>query len=481
MHTLPTRAAATAAGLALLTTGCSLADATSGDTVTVTVGHQSPTINTATAGSLLVARGFLEDRLADFTEETGTEYAVSWEDHDTGAPITTGMLAENIDIGSMGDYPLLINGSRSRQQGEGSHTSLVSITGYNPLGALNMVVVPEDSPARVLSDLEGQTVSASIGSAGHGTLIQALDRAGLDANEDVTVVNQQPQVGASALESGEADALAQFVAWPGLLVHQGGARLLYDGSDLGVPTMHGVVVRDAFAEEHPEVVEAFLLAQLDATRYLHENPLAAAALVAEASGLPEEVVYLYNGPGGAVFFDPTLKPHLVDTLRENTAYLATIDDFGELDLDDFVDDGPLRRAYEAEGLADYEEALTADANPVPITGTDPVCAAEADDPALAGELWIEGEDTTRPAADPDCLLRAVRAAEEEGSEVRAAYVPDAETGTRWFADASVWVRDEGASGNARYLPFTTQEGAERYLAEHSGAEIVEYADAVEGA
>ncbi len=40
------------------------------------------------------------------------------------------------------------------------------------------------------------------------------------------VLNQQPQVGASALESGQVQALSQFVAWPGLLVYQGKAKLL---------------------------------------------------------------------------------------------------------------------------------------------------------------------------------------------------------------------------------------------------------------
>ncbi|MFL1429917.1 MULTISPECIES: ABC transporter substrate-binding protein [unclassified Nocardiopsis] len=472
------RALAPLALLPLLLTGYSLADTAGGSgTVTVTVGHQSPTINTATAGALIQAHGFFEDHLARVGEETGVEYAVVWEDHDTGAPITAGMLAENIDIGSMGDYPLLINGSRALAQGEHARTTLVSVTGYNPLGALNMVVVPPDSPARTLDDLAGGTVSASIGSAGHGTFVQAWERAGLEPGE-VTVVNQQPQVGSSALGSGEVDALAQFVAWPGLLVHRGEARLLYDGSELGVPTLHGVVVRDAFAAEHPEVVQAFLLAQLDATRHLRENPLEAAETVAEASGLPVEVVYLYNGPGGAVHFDPTIKPALVEALRGDTEYLAAIDDFAELDVDAFVDDGPLREAFAAEGVEDYEAALAVTDNPLPITGTDTTCEVEVTDPATAGELWIDGEEATRPAATPECLLAAVRAAQEDGGQVRAAYVPNAATGTRWFADAAVWVLDPDAPEGERLSPFTTEQGALRHLDGRPGAEIVDYDRAV---
>lgn len=456
---------------ALAAAGCSLApsdDAPAG-TVQVVVGYQSKTINTVTAGTLLRAKGFLEQRLAAITAAGGARYQVEWQDYDTGAPITAQMVAEKIDIGSMGDYPLLINGSRT-QANERSATALVSVTGYNPKGALNMVVVPTDSPATRLADLAGQKVSASVGSAGHGTLVQALSRAGIDPATGVEVVNQQPQVGASALESHQVSGLSQFVAWPGLLVFQNKAKLLYDGAELNVPTFHGVVARRAYSAEHPEVLQAFLAAQLDATRFLNEQPFEAARLVAEGSGLPPEVVYLYNGPGGTSF-DPTVKPSLIEALKGDVPYLKSIGDFADLDIDRFVDPAPLREAFAAFG--DYDTALAATGNPNRVRGTDPVCGTEVTDPATAGEVWVDGAPAPQPAADPTCLLRAVRAAQTNGAVIRAAYVPDAELGTRWFADKSVWVRD-----GDRYLPFTTAAAAERYRQAHPGAAPVSYEQAV---
>ncbi len=193
-----------------------------------------------------------------------------------------------------------------------------------------MVVVPPNSPATTLGDLAGKKVSASVGSAGHGTLVQALDRAGIDPGTGVEVLNQQPQVGSSALESGQVAALSQFVAWPGLLVFQDRAKLLYDGAELRTPpTLHGVVAREAYADEHPEVLDAFLRAQLDATRFVQTQPLEASRIVADASGLPQEVVYLYNGPGGTSF-DTTLKPDLIGALKNDVPYLKSIGDFADL-------------------------------------------------------------------------------------------------------------------------------------------------------
>jgi NitT/TauT family transport system substrate-binding protein len=454
--------------------GCSLdSQSQSDDTVNVVIGYQSKTINTVTAGTLLKAKGFLEQRLAEVSNTSGKKYNVQWQDYDTGAPITAQMVAEKIDIGSMGDYPLLINGSKT-QANERSRTEFVSVTGYSPTGSLNMVVVPPNSPIRSIADLEGKKVSASVGSAGHGTLVRALDNAGVDPETGVEVLNQQPQIGASALESGQAQALSQFVAWPGLLVFQNKAELLYDGAEGDYPTFHGVVVRRDYKGQHPEVVDAFLQAQLDATDFLNQNPLESARLVAEGSGLPQEVVYLYNGPGGTSF-DTTLKPSLIEAFKGDVPYLKSIGDFADLNIDEFVDDTAIRKAF-AERGQDYDTALNSTANPSEISGQDTVCNVAVTDPKLASELWIDGKDSTQPAANPGCLLRAVRDANARGEQVRAAYVPDTEFGTRWFADKSVWVRD-----GRNYLPFGTLAGAQRYIAGHSGATNVDYQQALVGA
>ncbi len=441
-----------AAAALTVVAGCAL---DSGDAVNVVVGYQSKTINTVTAGTLLRAQGYLEHRLADLTKRTGTKFHVVWEDYDTGAPITAQMLAEKIDIGSMGDYPMLINGSKTQANSRAA-TEIVSVTGYNAKGALNMVVVEPGSASTTLPDLAGKKISASVGSAGHGTLVRALAGAGINPSTGVEVLNQQPQVGASALEAGQAQALSQFVAWPGLLVHQGKAKLLYDGAELNYPTLHGVVVRRAYATAHPDVLDAFLQAQLDATDFINSKPLEAARIVAGASGLPPEVVYLYNGPGGTAF-DTTLKPLLVDALKGDVPYLKSIGDFASLDIANFVQDGPLRAAFSARKL-DYDTSV------------------RATSPARGSELWLEGSESTQAIDTATELLKAVRDATVRGDHVRAAYVPDAELGTRWFADKSVWVHD-GAS----YLPFDTSAGAQRYLGTHPGSTAVDYRQALAGA
>jgi NitT/TauT family transport system substrate-binding protein len=466
--------AAGAAALLLPLAACGSGSGGSGGrTVTVHIGYQSKTINTVTAGTLLRSLGYFEDELDALGRRDGTRYKVDWQDYATGAPITAQMTAGKIDIGSMGDYPLLINAARGVQLRR--PTELVSVTGYNLRGGLNMVVTAPGSKLTRLDQLRGKKVSTSVGSAADGTLVRALQQRGIDADKDITKLNQQPAVGASALRAGGVVALSQFVAWPGQLVFDKQAKPLYDGADLNLPTFHGVTVVKSFAKNRPDVVNAFLAAQIRATDYLHAHPLDAAEKVAKATGLPPEVVYLYNGPGGIATFDPTLKPQLVAALRKDVPVLTSEDQVGKVDVDSFVDDGLIRKAVGA----DYAKQVASTVNPAPVTGTDPVCGGTAADPATASEAWPSGQQHTVAFTTPTCLLRYL--GQHPGSAVRVSYAPDALTGTRWFADTSVWVRDPSAPADRRFQPFSTEENARTWLAAHPGAQQTTFAQAVQQA
>ncbi|MCD9876148.1 ABC transporter substrate-binding protein [Streptomyces guryensis] len=440
-----TALAAPAALLLLPLTACGgSAEAGDGKNVTITVGYQSKTINTVTAGTLLRSLGYFERDLNALHD--GHTYKVDWQDYATGAPITAQMTAGKIDIGSMGDFPLLINAARGKQLGKPTH--LVSITGYNLRGGLNTIVTSPDSKLASLTDLKGKKVSTSIGSAADGTLVRALQRAGIDPDKGVEKLNQQPAVGASALTAGSADALSQFVAWPGLLAFQGKAKALYDGAQLNLPTFHGVTAREDFAGQRPAVLEAFLKAQSEATDYLNTHPVAAAESVAKATGLPAEVVYLYNGAHGISTFDPAVKPQLISALEKDVSVLKSAKLTGDIDVDSFVDDQYLKKALGAE----YTQRLA------------------ATPPAAASEVWPKGAEQTTAFKTPAELLSYVK---KHKDGIRAAYVPDATTGTLWFADKAVWVAD-----GDQLLPFVAPATAKAYVAAHGDARVITYADAL---
>lgn len=436
-----------------------------GKTVTINIGYQSKTINTVTAGTLLRDRGTFETKLAELGKAKGITYKVEWKDFAAGPPLTAQMLAGQVDIGSMGDAPILVNGSKTRDH-EDVRTELISVTGYNLHGSLNQIVVPLNSPAATLPDLRGKVVSTSIGSAAHGMLSTGLSSAGL-ALDDVKLLGQDPAVGASALQGDQVSALAQFVPWPQKLIFDGKARLLYDGGTAGIPTFHAVVANKRFDTANPDIVNAFLAAQRETADYINHNPLKAAERVADITGIPAEVVYLYNGPNGMVSFDSTIKPQLVDALTKLLPFLKGLGALADLDINEFVNDKYVRALYGS----DYDAQRSSTTAPSPLTGTDSVCGGAVNNPATASEVWFKGEETTRVARTPTCLLRLVGT---HGGEARSAYVPDTASGTRIFAATATWVSDPAAGPDERLRPFAVKADAQTYATGHAGSAVLDY-------
>lgn len=144
-----------------------------------------------------------------------------------------------------------------------------------------------------------------------------------------------------------------------------------------------------------------------------------------------------------------MKPALVAALEKDVPVLRSAKLVGDVDVDSFVDEQYVKRVY---GSA-YAKARAA-----------------GPPAARGGEVWLEGEDTTSAFATPTEVLRY--AAGHEG-RVRAAYVPDAGTGTLWFADRAVWVEDAG-----ELRPYVTESAARADVAAHPGSRTVPYATAL---
>ena len=145
----------------------------SAETLEIGIGTQNTTTNTVTGGVVLKELGLFEKHLPKTGKYKDFKYKLSWQNATSGPPITNGMMANNIQIGMMGDYPLMVNGATG--QATGNETQLVAIIAYNALGGGNGIVVHKDSPYYELADLKGKNVSVPFGSAAHGMM---LTRAG---------------------------------------------------------------------------------------------------------------------------------------------------------------------------------------------------------------------------------------------------------------------------------------------------------------
>ena len=185
------------------------------ETIRVGIGHQSLCTDTYSGGITVKQLGLLEKHLPRTGKYAGAKYDVVWEDYTSGPPITSQMLAGKLDIGVMGDYPLLVNIARF-QETNSLRSVIVSMTGYNVNGSGNSIVVPSDAPIYRFEDLKGKKVSVPFGSAAHGMLLKALVDRGL-SQEFFTLINQAPPIGATSVQEKKIDAHADFCPWGELM------------------------------------------------------------------------------------------------------------------------------------------------------------------------------------------------------------------------------------------------------------------------
>lgn len=420
----------------------------SAETIRVGIGHQSMVTNTVSGGIVLEKLNLLKKHLPTTGKYEGVKYDIVFRDYDSGPPITNQMLANKLEFGVMGDYPLIVNGAKFQETGR-QETRFIGVTGYNLRGTGNGIVVPINSSAQSLADLEGKTLSVPVGSAAWGMTLKALSEAGLSGK--VQIVNQSPAVGVANIQAGRIDAHADFCPWSEIMEFRGTARKIYDGSEAGIPTFHGIVVRESYAKQYPEVVEGVLKATLEAQKWIQDNPMEAAVKVSEWTGVEKEVLYLYFSEGGITTAEASIKPEWVDAMKYDLDLLKREVGVPDLDFDRWVDDTYLRAAYQAMDL-DYEALVSS------VVDTQP------NNPSLKpAEIWFQDKGIVTYDSVAD-MLAAVDTAE---SPINATYVYDNLTGLKLFGKAAYLVR--GDDGDV--VAFLKKADSEKHMANYGGTPV----------
>ncbi|QZZ21756.1 ABC transporter substrate-binding protein [Leptothermofonsia sichuanensis E412] len=438
--------------------------------IRIAIGTQDQVINTATGGSVIREEKLLEKHLPKTGKYANIEYNIEWSSYTSGPPITNKMLANQIDIGMMGDFPATINMTTFQQKGEGVKTLYIATLGYGATGAGNAVMVPKDSPVRTLTDLKGKQVSVPFGSAAHGMLLKALKENGLDPDKDLKLISQAPEVGGASLRTNQIDAHANFVPFGELFSFRGFARKIFDGAQTNVPTFHGVLVRSDFAEKYPEVVVAYLKALLEANQLFKEQPEAIATKIGEWSGVEREVVYMFLGPNGLQRLNPTIRQVNFDALKNSVVTLKQLQrldaSVNPEDVTKWADESFLKQAMQEMGLS-YDTIAANDE--FPITGEDALTKKPIKDAKLAAQIWVQGEDNVMNFASVKNMMGMLQKLKTDGKKVVGAiFVHDFNQGWKLFAENSFFVRQ-----GDNVAAFLTEKDAQVY-ADKVGAEIASF-------
>ncbi|MBX2883935.1 MAG: ABC transporter substrate-binding protein [Granulosicoccus sp.] len=418
--------------------------------IDIAIGHQSMCTDTYTAGIIVKELGLLEKHLPTDGKYADAEYNIKWADYSSGGPITNQMLANKLNFGVMGDYPLIVNGAKF-QETDSLRTLYVAGTGYNLKGSGNAIVVPVESDLFSITELKGKEVSTPVGSAAWGMLLKAMQDNEISTS-DYVLKNQSPAVGAANIAAGKIDAHSDFCPWSELMEFRGTGRKIYDGSETGVPYLHGVVVREDFAGEYPEVVQAFIKAVYEAGEWVREDPMKAVTMMEGWTGVEKEVLYLYFSKGGHLTLDPTIKTDWIDALRFNHGVLVKEKAIPPLDFDAWITEDFVKASYADLGV-DYEAEKNLMVDPVEANMNLPL------------EIW-HSRDGVTTYTKPDEFLTAMAEIKSSGAKLNSTYVYDAETGLKLFGKTAFWVKTEES-----FSTFLRKGEAEAFAAAKGGSVI----------
>ncbi|MEM9150458.1 MAG: ABC transporter substrate-binding protein, partial [Cyanobacteria bacterium P01_F01_bin.3] len=313
------------------------------DKQTISIGTQNKTIQTVTAGLIIQQLGLLEHFLPRDGKYHNTDYQIQWRDFISGAPIVDGLQSDKLDIGILGDYPLLLSGVPSSSENtvgdRVAKTRLVSFVASNPDGAGNTIIVPNRSPLTNLNDLRQRVIAVPFASAAHGMVMRLLSQEGLLPEVKLTSIDNL-NIHRLTPRNNQADGYAYFAPLHDIASHKGKFRRLPGGEIEQLPTFHGVVVRESFADEHPDLVIAYLKA-LIAAQYWYETTPNALSLVSKWVGLDTQIVAKtladYSSEALGLFFPDT--KIRTDWIEEHVRQLSTISGnemLGDIDLSAWI-------------------------------------------------------------------------------------------------------------------------------------------------
>ena len=445
------------------------------EVVTVGIGIQNTTTNTVTAGIVIKKLGLLDKYLPKTGKYKDIQFKIDWQNFTSGPPVTNSMIANKLQIGMMGDYPLLVNGATFQTSPE-TRSELVAIIAYNADGAGNGLVVHKDSPYYQLSDLKGKQVSVPFGSAAHGMLLKAMEDRGWK-DDFWELSSQSPEVGTTNLQERKIDAHADFVPFAELLPFRGFARKIFDGVETKVPTFHGIVVRKDFADKYPEFVVAYLKALMDANDWVRKDPKMAAEKIEEWTKTEKEVVYMFLGPSGIMTLDPTIKPKWIQAIKYDTGVLQRMGRVKEFNADAWVNETYIKQAFKEKGL-DYEKQKASYAG-YEIGGIDPLCKKPIKAPRQGGEVWIEGGALTAYSS-PVCTLSAIKQDLSQGKKIGVAFLFDKTFGIKLFADKAFYALNTKNPKKPEIMPFLLKKDAQAWAAKHGGR-LANYTEALAAA
>jgi NitT/TauT family transport system substrate-binding protein len=254
-----------------------------GDPIDLVVGYQ-PYYTESWSGLIMRDQKFYEKYLP---KGSTVNFQVGLQ----GAIIVNGMLAGKVDIGYVGDMPGIVSTSHADVR----DLRIVSVLGIG-YDQCNVFLVRNDapdfkSPEEAIKWLNGKTVAVPKGSCTDRFAQAVFKRFDIAPSE---YLNQSIEVITSGFRANKLDAAVIWEPTASRLVLEKLARKVATGASVNERDGGFMVMPQALIAQRPDVVKAWLQAELDAEKYFADpkNAMAIAGMAeSQTTGFPEKALW----------------------------------------------------------------------------------------------------------------------------------------------------------------------------------------------
>jgi len=213
-----------------------------------------------------------------FEDKLGSGVKLELSTFNAGPAAVEALFADALDATYVGPNPAI----NAFAQSDGEAIRIIS--GATSGGAF-LVVKPEITKVK---DLKGTVIaSPQLGNTQDVALRSYLKKKGLDTDTegggDVSIRPQDNALTLQLFQSGDIDGAWVPQPWAERLISEGGGKVLVDERDLwpaGKYVTTQLIVRTAYLDEHPDVVQKLLEGQVAANDFVNNNREVAENLVA---------------------------------------------------------------------------------------------------------------------------------------------------------------------------------------------------------
>lgn len=296
-----------------------------GQPVKLVVGYQ-PYYTESWSGVIMRAKKFYEKYLPKGSE---VEFQIGLQ----GAIIVNNMLAGKQHIGYYGDMPGIVSTTKQ----DVADIRLVAVVGMG-WDQCNAFLVRTDAPKfanpqEAIKWLNGKTVAVPKGSCTDRFAQAVFKKANIKPS---AYLNQNIEVITSGFRAGKLDGAVMWEPTTSRLIHEGLARKVATGASFEENDGGFLGMRYDLIKQRPDVVKAWLQAELDAQLYFRDpkNAMEIAKMAKEqTTGFPEKTLWMsaygtYPKEGGGtptrIILPYTFTPEAKELIKRAAAFLHEI-------------------------------------------------------------------------------------------------------------------------------------------------------------